>query len=560
MIIGLDVGGTHTDVVLVGDDGLVNAKKVPTDPDDLFHTVLSGLEEMTRNVELSRIQRIVLSTTLTTNAIAQRKIPPVGMIVSSGPGIDPEYFRTHAHYHAVSGAIDHRGREVAPIDEKEIRRLAEKLKGEHLDHVGVVGKFSVRNPRHEILISRILEAGFDRVFMGHLVSGNLNFARRIATTYLNTAVYPIHAKFFNAVKRSLSEKGIEVPIYILKADGGTMTLEASMAYPGQTILSGPAASVMGSVAFAPRETESMVMDIGGTTTDMAIIRNGIPSLHPIGARVGNFRTLIRSLETRSIGCGGDSAVRVKDGQLEVGPDREGPAMAFGGSVPTPTDALVVMGRMQTGNRDKASAGLAEIAAALGMSLDECARTVFDRTCRIILSEARALVDRINSRPVYTVQEIQEGSKVNPRTLLILGGPAPFFAQRLEALSGWQTGVVPHWEVANAIGAALARTTCEVSLLADTQLGTVTAPEENYREKIGRQFGLEDGRQKAFELLKSKALQIGGCDADIQMEVLEEQQFNMVRGFLTTGKNIRVKVQVKPGLIHAYETIAERLSE
>ena len=559
MIIGLDVGGTHTDVVLLGDDGLINAHKVPTDPEDLFHTVLSGLEEITRSVDLGGIERIVLSTTLTTNAIAQQKIPPVAMIVSSGPGIDPEYFRTHTHYYAVSGAIDHRGREVAPIDEKEIKDLVQILTRENLRYVGVVGKFSVRNPAHELQMGRILGDAFERVFMGHWVSGNLNFARRIATTYLNTAVYPIHAKFFNAVKRSLQEKGFHVPLHILKADGGTMTLESSMGYPGQTILSGPAASVMGSVAFAPPETESMVMDIGGTTTDMAIIRNGIPLLHPIGARVGNFRTLIRSLETRSIGCAGDSAVRFIDGRLEIGPDREGPAMAFGGAVPTPTDALVVLGKMKIGDRDKAAAGLKEIAGKLGLTLDECARTVFDQTCRTILDEAHALIDRINSRPVYTVQEIQEGPKVNPRALLILGGPAPFFARRLEELSGWQTGVVPHWEVANAIGAALARTTCEVSLLADTQLGTATAPEENYRENIGAQFNLADARQKAFDLLKHKALQIGGCDADIQMEVLEQQQFNMVRGFLTTGKNIRVKVQVKPGLIHAYETIAEKMS-
>jgi N-methylhydantoinase A/oxoprolinase/acetone carboxylase beta subunit len=338
-----------------------------------------------------------------------------------------------------------------------------------------------------------------------------------------------------------------------------MTLEASMNYPGQTILSGPAASVMGSVAFSPSDAETMVLDIGGTTTDMAIIRNGVPMLHPIGARVGSFRTLIRSLETRSIGCGGDSLVQVKDGGLEIGPEREGPALAFGGPLPTPTDALVVMGKMKTGDRQKAAAGLGKIATALSLSLDECARSVFDQTCRIILAEARALIDRINNRPVYTVQEIQEGPKVNPRTLLILGGPAPYFARRLEELSGWQAGVVPHWEVANAIGAALARTTCEVSFFADTQLGTATAPEENFRESIGKQFQLEDAVQKANALLKRKALQIGGCDADMEMEVLEQQQFNMVRGFVTTGKNIRVKVQVKPGLIHTYEIIADKLA-
>jgi N-methylhydantoinase A/oxoprolinase/acetone carboxylase beta subunit len=381
----------------------------------------------------------------------------------------------------------------------------------------------------------------------------------VATTYLNAAVYPIHRSFFDAVNKSLFQKGLNVPLYILKADGGTMNLEASMEFPGQTILSGPAASVMGAVGFAPIDTDAMVMDIGGTTTDIAIIRNRIPLLHPIGVRLGGFRTLIRSLETRSIGIGGDSSVKVSDGELIIGPEREGPAMAFGGSNPTPTDALLVLGEMTGGDREAAFRGMTAVAQDLGLSVEDAARRVFDHACHRILSEARELIDRINNRPVYTVQDLQQGDKVNPKVFLILGGPAPYFARRIEALSGCRVQLVPRWQVANAVGAALARTTCEVMVFADTQLGIIRAPEENYSEMVDQDFSVHDAIDQAYRLLKVKALQMGAPDEDLEMEVLEDLQFNMVRGFLTTGKNLRVKVQIKPGLISDYERWTAQIS-
>lgn len=559
MIIGLDVGGTHADVVLLGDSGLVREIKVPTDQENLFKTVLAGLEAIIDGIDPHQIRRIVLSTTLTTNAIAQKKLPPVGMIVSSGPGVDPDFYRTNLHYYAVAGSIDHRGREVAPISENEIQKVADGFKTKGIRNVGIVGKFSVRNPQHEIQIHRILKDHFERLFMGHQVSGNLNFSRRVATTYLNAAVYPIHRSFFDAVNKSLFQKGLNVPLYILKADGGTMNLEASMEFPGQTILSGPAASVMGAVGFAPIDTDAMVMDIGGTTTDIAIIRNRIPLLHPIGVRLGGFRTLIRSLETRSIGIGGDSSVKVSDGELIIGPEREGPAMAFGGSNPTPTDALLVLGEMTGGDREAAFRGMTAVAQDLGLSVEDAARRVFDHACHRILSEARELIDRINNRPVYTVQDLQQGDKVNPKVFLILGGPAPYFARRIEALSGCRVQLVPRWQVANAVGAALARTTCEVMVFADTQLGIIRAPEENYSEMVDQDFSVHDAIDQAYRLLKVKALQMGAPDEDLEMEVLEDLQFNMVRGFLTTGKNLRVKVQIKPGLISDYERWTAQIS-
>ena len=552
MIIGLDVGGTHTDVVLLNRQGIVRDIKVPTDTSNLFGTVLEGLAKVMTGVEPEAVRRVVLSTTLTTNAIVQKKIPDVGIIVSSGPGIDPRCFQTGDNFFTVSGSIDHRGREVEPVDPGEIERVGRELLASGIRHVGVVGKFSVRNPAHELQIKARLGDAFEKVFLGHLISGHLNFPRRIATTYLNAAVYPVHKEFFEAVQQSLEARGLSMPIRILKADGGNMNFASSIEFPGQTILSGPAASVMGAVAYADHMADSLVLDIGGTTTDMTILMGGVPLLAPLGINVGGYRTLIRSLDTHSIGVGGDSLVRLSNQRIEVGPERLGPAMAHGGPVPTPTDALFVMRKVENGDREKAVMGIEPIATSLGLSVEEASRNIVERTCSKILKAADTMRERLNRKPVYTIHEILEGCRLTPHQMLILGGPAPYFGEELKRQSGMDVRIVPKWSVANAIGAALARTTSEVTLFADTERGLSMAPGEAYQETVDPGFSREDAVRIAFDLLRKKAVRRGANPEHLEMEILEELEFNMVRGFSTTGKNMRIRTQVKPGLIAGYE--------
>lgn len=558
MFIGLDVGGTNTDVVLIGKDCILRQVKVPTDPKNLLASVWSGLEKVTEDVPPEQISRAVLSTTLTTNAIAENKLTPTGMIVTSGPGVDPECFRTGDHYYHVTGSIDHRGREVQSLNQMEVDAVASRLRADGIRQVGVVGKFSVRNPDHELQIREILGDRFEHVMLGHRLSGNLNFPRRIATTYLNAAVYPIHRRFFDAVKESLQKKGLSIPIYILKADGGTMSLEASLDFPGQTIFSGPAASMMGSLPFADQNEETLVLDIGGTTTDMAILIRQVPLLDPLGIEMSGFKTLIRSLRTQSIPIGGDSVVRYENDKITVGPDRQGRAMAYGGPAPTPTDALFVLGKTTNGDVEAARRGIQSLADKAAIPVEEMATRIFDHACYSILNAAAQMISDINSKPVYTIHELLEGYQVQPQEILVLGGPAPFFAFRLAFLTDFQVHVVPQWHVANAVGAALARNTSEVTVFSDTERGIVLAPEENYSAPVKRDYDKQAALQLALELLRNKTIAEGGSDAELETEVLEELQFNMVRGFSTTGRNIRIKVQVKPGLIPEYKDIAQTL--
>jgi N-methylhydantoinase A/oxoprolinase/acetone carboxylase beta subunit len=558
MIIGLDVGGTHTDAILLSKEGVVRTVKVPTDPDALFETIVQALEKTIAGINTKSIHRAVLSTTLATNMVVQQQLPPAGMVVTAGPGIDPHCFRTNEHYYTVSGALDHRGREIEPLNRQQVQELGRTFKNHGIRFAGVVSKFSVRNPRHENAMAEWLAPYVEHVFKGHSCSGSLNFPRRIATTYLNTTVYPVHKAFFEAVERSLNQKGFTVPIRILKPDGGNINFGSSLDYPAQTILSGPSASVMGALAYASKNCTSLVLDIGGTTTDMAVLIDGVPLLAPLGIEISSFKTLIRALQTHSIGVGGDSAVRVCDGKLVIGPDRIGKAMAYGGPVPTPTDAFSVLGLSRGGDRQNAERGVASVAEALGMSVEQAAGKIFGTACQGILDGAQTMIDRINRKPVYTVHELWEGSQVRPQEILVLGGPAPQFAEQLSSMFQGAVRVVPHWHVANAIGCALARTTTELTLFADTAQKFISIAGEHYSADVSSHFGLEDARQMALEFLHKKALRRGAATSGpLVAEIIEASEFNMVRGFHTLGKNIRVRAQIKPGLIEGYDITLNR---
>ncbi|UCG22101.1 MAG: hydantoinase/oxoprolinase family protein [Deltaproteobacteria bacterium] len=551
MIVGLDVGGTHTDVVVLQGKEIVSKVKLLTDEEDLLQTVCFGIFEAIQGLKVQSIERVVVSTTLATNAIVQDKIEPVGVLVASGPGINPWAYEIGNHYYPVNGAVDHRGIEVAPLSDDEVLGIGKELSSKNVRNLALVSKFSVRNPGLELKMGDLLADNFSSVTLGHKLSGHLNFGRRIATAYLNAAVTTISRKFYQATRRCMDKEGIQVPLEILKADGGTMAQEVSGQYAVETILSGPAASVMGTLTFADRTKEEVVLDIGGTTTDIAILVDGVPLLKPLGIRMGGFNTLVRSLRTFSIGVGGDSWVRWERGELKVGPERKGRALAHGGPEPTPTDALITLDLAQGGQKQRAIDGMRRLAERMGKNLEETAEEVVSKTCALILEAVYALVERVNQQPVYTIHELLKGRQVKPSGLIVIGGPAKELAPRLEIMSGWQARVPPNYDVANAIGAAIARTTCEVTVMADTDRRYVIAPEEGYVDKIDWRATKKEVTRIAFNLLRKKALRLGANEDDLEMELLEDHEFKMVKGFYPVGRSIRVRAQVKPGLISPY---------
>jgi N-methylhydantoinase A len=549
MILGIDVGGTHTDAVLI-DHFMVRKKaKVLTDEKNLLASLLDVTTELVDEETIGKLERVVLSTTISTNAIVQNKVDRVGLLVVSGPGLPPSLLGVPDETHYLSGYVNHRGIQIENINPQEAARVGAHFRATGIEHCGIVGKFSPRNPEQENKLKEIIDHGLHHVSLGHRMSGHLNFPRRIATTYLNEAVWERYRHFVAEVRRFVRERRIDVPIYILKADGGTFDIEQSVDFPVQTILSGPAASIMGILTMTGGCSEDAIaLDIGGTTTDIAVFADGVPLLEPFGVTIEGRKTLIRGLRTKSIGVGGDSVVCFREGKLSIGPEREGPAAAFGGLFPTPTDAMILLELTSIGDRNRAAAALRPIAEAMHCPVDEAARAIFRETCNTIADHVRSVIEEINNQPVYTIHEILKGKRINPRLLYVVGGPARPLAAELGRLLHCEPHIPVHAEVANAIGAALARTTAEMTILADTERKILNIAEEGFQCAIPPRFTSENAVRIGREKLLERARKMGAAEEDIEIEVVEIQEFNMVREYVTAGKNIRVKVQIKPGAI------------
>jgi N-methylhydantoinase A len=311
MLIGIDVGGTTTDAVLIRNGEVCSTAKVSTHPGNLLKSLLEALDAITGDISPEQLERVVLSTTVITNLIAEGKTDRVALLLIPGPGINPASYTFPDSFY-LDGAIDYRGREIHPLDEAEVKENVNRIRELEFLRAAVISKFGQRNPSHELRIEEIFGEMYPgcKLELGHKVSGKLNFPRRIATTMLASSTRDRYQEFVKEVRKALEERKIRAPIYILKADGGTLPIEKSIDFPVETIFSGPAASTIGALALTPKEGTSVVVDIGGTTTDLALILSGKPLLASKGAKLGGFLTHVRSFAVRSLAVGGDSVVRV----------------------------------------------------------------------------------------------------------------------------------------------------------------------------------------------------------------------------------------------------------
>lgn len=545
MILGIDIGGTHTDAVCIDNGTILSTAKTQTGP-DLVESILDVLGRL--DVESDRVTRVALSTTLSTNAIVEKKYARTGILCSAGPGMDPARFFLGDTFHHVRGAVDHRGREYVPVDPPEVRAASQHLKAAGCLGVGVVSKFSVRNASHETAIASLIKDDFRYVCLGHTMSGSLNFPRRLNTTYFNAAVMPVQERFIDSVTLALSRLGIHAPLFFLKADGGTYASTAAGRLPVETILSGPAASMMGAVALNPRrEGTALVLDVGGTTTDIGILVNGIPLLEPAGVDIEGVCTLVRGLKVVSVGTGGDSCVWVENGRVKVGPGRNGPPACMGGSTPTPMDAFSVLGEFGMGDTAGASDSIRPLAESLGRDIGEFSREVITVVVENIRDKVNEFIDSVNRHPVYTIHEMLHPELVKPDRVILIGGPAHILKPYIADALGLACEVPGHATVANALGAALARTTAQITLHADTHISRVVCPELNLEQEAPLSMTLQDLKDIGLEAIQENATLLGLSDG-MEAHVIEEQSFNMVRGFSTVGRNMRVKIQTRPGIL------------
>jgi len=548
MIIGIDVGGTHADGVLLQGGTILAKKKVILGGEALEESIITLLEALVP-ADKNRLARIHLSTTLCTNALIQDSLDRVGMFIQAGPGMNPEFLRCGDDVCFLSGAVDHRGQVLRGPSLAEVEEAAVVMREKNIESVGVVTKFSHRNNEHELWVRNKIADDFKHISLGHRLSGMPNFPRRVYTTWLNSALKSRFHLFRKAMQFGFSRLNIDCPCYILKADGGTISFDGACEFPCQTIHSGPSASVMGALALIDGKKDAILLDIGGTTTDIALLADGIPLLEPYGASVGGRPTLIRALLTRSVGLGGDSSVSWSDGSFRIGPERHGAPMTFGGAAPTPTDAMRVLGRINEGQKAKARQAMEMLrpGEAAEKTAEELLQCFADRVYEVV----DGMIEEVFSRPVYTVSDFLEREKITPENLIVIGGPAAALQSTLESTFHLPCLVPADFEVANAVGAARARLTVQASLYADTTQRRLAIPEISLLESIDKGFDMDSAELRLEEAVRMLARELGGV-APSQVDFIERMQMNTVRGFATTGRIISLKAQIRPGLTEITE--------
>jgi N-methylhydantoinase A/oxoprolinase/acetone carboxylase beta subunit len=333
LALGIDTGGTYTDVVLVNhDDGsvLAGAKSLTT-RHNLAEGVagaLTALFETPAAADFSPrdIGLASISTTLATNALAEGHSSVVTLfLIGYDEGLMKQYgfagrLSTDDVVY-VRGGHNERGEEVTPLDLEGVVREVKRRKG-RTEAFAVSGYFSVRNPEHELRVREVIAGLSDcPVSCGHQLSSRLNAVRRATTTALNAHLILPLGELIRSVRHTLFEMGISAPLMVVKGDGSLIRSDIALERPIETILSGPAASVVGAWHLAGRR-DAWVVDVGGTTTDIAALSDGAPRLNREGAQVAGWRTMVEAIDVHTTGLGGDSHVRMDGGgELLIGPGR-----------------------------------------------------------------------------------------------------------------------------------------------------------------------------------------------------------------------------------------------
>lgn len=316
--LGLDTGGTYTDAVILDlKNGRVLQKaKALTTREDLVIGIESAIKDFDKKL-LRQISIVSLSSTLATNSIVEGKGCRVGLICI---GREFDNSIKADQYVKVRGRHNINGNEIEQLDRDTIIDFLEKTK-DTLDCYAVTGYMSVRNPEHEIAAKEIVTAMTGKpVVCGYQLSSILGFNERTVTAVMNARLIPVIDDLIDSVKKVMSEEEIDAPIMIVKGDGSIMNVKVAKERPVETILSGPAASLTGAKALTGLN-DAVVVDMGGTTTDIGILRNGFPAINPEGAMIGTHRTHVMAAEISTSGIGGDSRILLNGTKLSLTPLR-----------------------------------------------------------------------------------------------------------------------------------------------------------------------------------------------------------------------------------------------
>ena len=398
ILLGIDTGGTYTDAVLFDNQSgqVVAAAKALTTRHDLAIGIRGAAVAVldSSGVEPASIALVSLSTTLATNALVEGQGGRVGLVLI---GFDEAAASRAGIVDAlrggpcvrIGGGHDAGGRVCEALDLAALDRAISDVEGS-VDAFAVAGMFAVRNPEHENAVrDRLRERTGRPVTCGHELSSRLDGPRRAMTCVLNARLVPIIQRLLEAADRSFQVLGVSAPVMVVRGDGALVGARVARLKPVETILSGPAASLVGA-SHLTGERDALVSDIGGTTTDYALLADGRPRIDSGGATVGGFRTMVEAVAMRTVGLGGDSEVRWgNDGRtgqgLLIGPRRLVPLSLLATEHPD----LVA----DTLERQRAAPGRGDGIGRFALRIDAVDRVVGDPSRREAM-----LLDRLATGP------------------------------------------------------------------------------------------------------------------------------------------------------------------
>lgn len=491
--LGIDVGGTNTDAVILDkNDKVVSRCKRPTTEDistGIKEAVDAVLQES--KIDPAKIVHAMLGTTHSTNAIVERKgLARMGIVrlgAPSGLAVPPyvdwpgdAISHIGKHYRIVKGGYEYNGTPLSSPDKDEIQKALDALKKEKIEALAVSGVFSPVNSEQEALVRDLALEIFGSDFPVSLSSevGSIGILERENATILNAAIARIADRAYGSFQDVLQDHGIEADLFITQNDGTLMAVDYARKYPVFTIASGPTNSLRGA-AFLSGMSDALVVDVGGTTTDVGILKQGFPRESTTAMEIGGVRTNFRMPDLIAIGLGGGSLVRRDDETCRVGPGSVGyriteDALIFGGKTLTATDIAVAAGLAELGDTSK----------IIGVDKD---------TVEMAAQRMREMVEEVIDKMKTTAADMP---------VVLVGGGSILLPEQLKGAS--EVLRPDNFDVANAIGAAIA----QVSGSIDGVFDVVTK---------GREVVIEEVKEAA----RQEALKAGAESGTIEIVELEE---------------------------------------
>ncbi|MBP1559531.1 MAG: hydantoinase/oxoprolinase family protein [Oscillospiraceae bacterium] len=477
--LGIDVGGTNTDAVLIDEKLNVVASIKQHTSENIYDGIINAVRTVLEQsgIDRAEIVQAMLGTTQCTNAIVERKnLAPIGIMRIGAPAsrgiplmVDwaEDLKKIAVKTAIVGGGFEYDGKELAPFDTEAATKFFQELKEQGVKSVAISCVFSTVRNDHELEAAKLCKEVMGEDVHVSISSeiGSMGLIERENATILNAALYKVAQSFTEGFAQSLADQGVtNAQVYLSQNDGTLMTMDYARRYPILTIACGPTNSIRGA-SYLSQQKNAIVIDVGGTTTDLGVIQNGFPRESGVAVTIGGVRTNFRMPDVVSIGLGGGSIVRQQeDGTVTVGPDSVGykiteKALCFGGDVCTATDIAVRLGMTDLGDK------------SLVMGLDE-------EFAKKGMAAIRALCeDSIDAMKVSS----------DDVDVILVGGGSIVLPENLAGAKSVTKH--EHGGVANAIGSAISKVSGTYEQLID------------YNE-IPREKALEQARAEAIELAVS----------------------------------------------------------